>query len=149
MYFDGKLITLSGCNVLPPAPFDSWQLVRDHTTALYARATSVTTGRVRFVLERHPSEDPNAMRGARPWPLGDVDAASAPNADGMPIPRTVEGAEAAALRSLRTRYVQGEIGEYPLFGIPIVEQDGRQFLLFLRDESPFEQEISAIADGEP
>lgn len=147
-YFDGKLITLSGCNVLPSAPFDIWQLVREETAALYARAKPITTGRVRYLLERHPGEDPNAMRGGSPWPLGNVEAASALDAQGMPGIRIAEDADAAALRLLRARYVQGEIGEYPLFGVPIVEQDGRRFLLFLRDESPFEQELSTIGAGE-
>lgn len=88
------------------------------------------------------------MRGGSPWPLGNVEAASALDAEGMPGIRTAEDADAAALRLLRARYVQGEIGEYPLFGVPIVEQDGRRFLLFLRDESPFEQELSTIGAGE-
>lgn len=148
-YFDGKLITLSGCNLLPPAPFDIWRLVREETAALYARAKANTTGRVRYLLKRYPDGHPNATRGGGPWPLGDVDAASALDAQGMSAIRTVEGADAAALRQLRARYVQGEIGEFPLFGVPIVEQDGRSFLLYLRDESPFEQELSTIAAGAP
>jgi hypothetical protein len=58
--------------------------------------------------------------------------------EGQPAIHTVEGEAATTLRALRSRYRSGAIGDYPLFGIPVVQDDARQFMLYLRDVSPFE-----------
>jgi hypothetical protein len=138
-YYAAKLIVLSGCNNLPAAPFDLWSTMRAQISALFSRGTPVTEGRVRYRLLPYSGPDPQAVRGGQPWPLGNIDQSLAPPAvDGGPAIQMVEGEAATELRQLRARYRAGEIGDYPLFGIPIVETDGRRFSLYARDVSPFE-----------
>ncbi|MFM2416165.1 MAG: hypothetical protein RL385_888 [Pseudomonadota bacterium] len=84
-------------------------------------------------------------KGAVAWPLS-----SNPNelAERRPDPESLppltahqaQGADASKLRALRDRYLAGEIGRFPLIAIPILQPDGSRFMLYLRDEYPFEND---------
>lgn len=145
-YFAPKLVVISGCNTLPEPPFDVWKAMRAEITALSQRAAPVTGGSVRYLLETVANAAPETARGGAPWPLDNLEDAARLNPDDrLPMIQNAEGEAADKLRALRKRYIDGEIGSYPLSGIPIVQADGRTFMLYVRDVSSWENTADTIA----
>ena len=79
------------------------------------------------------------FKAASAWPLGAPEASVTD--DQTPF-RVVDGGEASTLRSLRDRFLSGELGNWYTRYIPVEQPNGDRFELRLRDVSPFEK-----ADG--
>ena len=112
---------------------------------LYAAGVS-TEADVRYLLGVEDPDAPrtgDAYRNAPLWPLS-----TPPDAVAVPTKelhsyrrggsRHASNGEASLLRALRTSWLDGTIGSKMSEFIPIVENDGARFRLYVRDASPWE-----------
>lgn len=148
---DGRRIdTMMVC---PSAPMES-PLARELAEGLTASLRELvmlgepSTGDVRYtiVLENRPIP-PGYLgyRKAQPWPLASPIESTALDADEAEnyeagTSQLATGADAAALRSLRTRFLSGEIGFEGERFIPIEATNGTRYRLFVRDAIELENE---------
>jgi hypothetical protein len=127
-----------------PEPI-TWRSVTDYIDAQYGTATAVS-GPLWYTLVFDGGEDGLMQyRGGEPWPLeGDPSELSPPPPDeAVPIHRA-EGNDAEKLRELRRRVLSGDIGRRQALFIPIVQSDGAQYQLRIRDATPHDGEMGFV-----
>ncbi len=137
-----------------PAALWTWQ---DETFASIAADGQPATGDVRYRLFTREFFDVKYPTAA--WPLAADPATLAEGTDALAANdygkgHLATGADAAALRALRRQYVQAHPGGFPtvLDFIPIGAAGGNtvpQYLLFVRDATPFESASDGLIPGLP
>ena len=151
-WYRGATIWIRACGYPGgPAPaLDPREPLRTFAANLYSRGAALA-GPVRFALVRRTAElrpgEEDKFRGGQPWPLAGAPAnVAAMPSQTEPYPlvpiHVASGADAVTLGSLRAALLAGTIGNGQF--IPIVENDGALYELYVRDVLPFEDESGMV-----